>query len=303
VEELIRQIEGQVQYNRSKNLICKEPLSDFGFSPTLSFYIRENLCVVKNLTDRQEEILLTHLVDTALEALCGANQFYYFNTVDRIALRKIYHKLYCEITSLSTHQIEPGLQHIAIQHYRTLQGWIKRSNPFVKSLYSPTMAYLEHEVVCGEYSAPMQLQLLQIDMANLPEPILDIGCGKHAFLVDHLRAKGLEAYGIDRNANDSPFIYQADWFEFDLSSKSWGSIISNVGFSNHFQHHHLRVNGDYLGYALRYKQILQSLKAGGVFYYAPDLPFIEKHLDTDKFRIQKAAIEGTQFSRTKIVRL
>ncbi|QHT67338.1 hypothetical protein GXP67_12180 [Rhodocytophaga rosea] len=165
------------------------------------------------------------------------------------------------------------------------------------------MAYLEQEVVCGEYSAPMQLKLLQIDMAHLPEPILDIGCGKQAFLVNYLRTMGLEAYGIDRNATASPFIYQADWFEFDLSTKSWGSIISNIGFSNHFQHHHLRVNSDYLGYALRYKQILQSMKAGGVFYYAPDLPFIEKHLDTAKFGIQKTAIKGTQFSRTKIVRL
>jgi len=36
----------------------------------------------------------------------------------------------------------------------------------------------------------------------------------------YLRAQGLEAYSIDRNANASQYIFQADWFEFDLSSNN-----------------------------------------------------------------------------------
>ncbi len=122
LEDLIRQIEGQIQFNRSKNLLCKETLSDFGFSPSLTSYIKEHLCVLKNIDAQQEEILLNRLVDKAIETLCGANQYYYFNSFDRITFKKIYQKLHSEIKSISEHEIEQGLQDLAKGHYRTLQG-------------------------------------------------------------------------------------------------------------------------------------------------------------------------------------
>jgi hypothetical protein len=65
-----------------------------------------------------------------------------------------------------------------------------------------------------------------------------------------------------------------------------GTITSNLGFSNHFNHHHLRKDGHFIEYAKTFMDILNSLKIGGSFYYAPDLPFIEKYLDRVKYRIK-----------------
>lgn len=108
---------------------------------------------------------------------------------------------------------------------------------------------------------------------------------------------------MDRNTAASDFLFQADWFEFTLNPKSWGTIISNVGFSNHFQHHHLRVDGDYLRYAARYMEILQALKPTGTFYYAPELPFLEQHLDTSRYQVMQMAVEGTAYSASRIVKI
>ena len=88
--------------------------------------------------------------------------------------------------------------------------------------------------------------------------------------------------------------------DFSFVPGHWGTIISNLGFSNHFRHHHLRNDGDYLDYARKYMEILQSLKPGGAFYYAPDLPFIESYLDPQKYRITKREIPRTGFFSVKI---
>jgi len=174
-----------------KNLLCKESLSAFGFSPATISYVKENGAVLHHLSDQEAEALVEQLVDKVIVSLCGANQFYHFDSFDRAALRKLYLNLLTELKRLPAQEME--LELLARRHYRALQAWLKRSNPFVKSLYAATQPYLAQEVVCGEYSAQVQLQLLGIETASLQEPILDLGCGKQAFLVKHLRMLGLEA--------------------------------------------------------------------------------------------------------------
>ena len=91
---------------------------------------------------------------------------------------------------------------------------------------------------CEEYSAPLQLQILNIDPATLAEPILDIGCGSDGRLVRYLRQQGLSALGMDRLApSDAEFI-QKDWFDFD-SQQNWGTIIAHQSISTHFIYNHL----------------------------------------------------------------
>lgn len=285
------------------NMFCNESLSEFNFSPATLSYIKEHFADLKCLNPQEEERLLDYLVSKGIEALCQANQFYEFDSFDRSTLRKIYRKLLENIKGLSEDKVEEELRVLAKRHYRALQNWLKRSNPFAKSLYPVVTSYLEQEVVCGEYAAQTQLQILNIDINNVQEPILDLGCGQQTFLVKYLKAAGLKAYGVDRNVTATDNVFQSDWFEFVLEDKSWGTIISNAGFSNHFQHHHLRVNGNYTRYAVRYMEILKSLKAGGAFYYAPDLPFIEQYLDVAKFQVQKKVVAGTAYSATKVVKL
>jgi 2-polyprenyl-3-methyl-5-hydroxy-6-metoxy-1,4-benzoquinol methylase len=53
-------------------------------------------------------------------------------------------------------------------------------------------------VPCSEYSASLQISLFDILQQDMPQPVLDIGCGIEGNLVGFLRRCGIEAYGIDR---------------------------------------------------------------------------------------------------------
>jgi len=59
---------------------------------------------------------------------------------------------------------------------------------------------------------------------------------------------------------------------------------------------------DYVSYAKKYMEILHSLKFGGYFYYAPDLPFIEQFLDDKEFQINNFEIENLEYESTIIKR-
>lgn len=115
--------------------------------------------------------------------------------------------------------------------------------------------------------------------------------------------KGVETYGIDRFSFTDKNLSNSDWLEYSYGVEKWGTIISNLGFSNHFKHHNLREDGNYIEYGKKYMEILKSLKIGGEFYYAPDLPFIEQYLDSRQFRIDKNEIGKYHFKTTKITRL
>jgi len=119
------------------------------------------------------------------------------------------------------------------------------------------------------------------------QPILDIGCGTNGHLVNYFIDQGLEVYGIDRFKFTTTNLKTADWLEYEYGKDKWGTIISNIGFSNHFYHHNLREDGNYIGYGKNYVSIMNSLKVDGCFHYAPDLPFIEKYLDKNQFDLKK----------------
>ncbi len=145
--------------------------------------------------------------------------------------------------------------------------------------------------------------MLGICDRELPGPVLDIGCGKQPYLVRHLRQQGIVAYGIDRETEPSDLTFQNCWLEFSYRPQHWGTIISHLGFSNHFLHHHLLKGGQHQQYATTYRQILHALKKGGRFYYAPDLPFIECWLDPEEFFVQKKPIADTPFQAVVVTRL
>ncbi len=134
-------------------------------------------------------------------------------------------------------------------------------------------------VPCEEYSAQFQLRLLSLDITELIQPILDIGCGESGQLVNNLRSKGYTAFGVDRFAPSTPNFFQQDWFEFDCGTNNWGTIIAHQSFSTHFIHAHLHHSSRADDFASLYMRILGSLRVGGEFCYTPGLPFIEGHLE------------------------
>ncbi len=120
------------------------------------------------------------------------------------------------------------------------------------------------------------MELLGIDISSLREPVLDIGCGSEGAIVRYLKETGIDVYGVDRCAPLKPPFIRKDWFDIAFPPEYWGTVIAHHSLSTHslYCHVHEPVNAEH--YARLYMDILYSLKPGGLFYYAPGVPFLEK---------------------------
>lgn len=287
------QIDQQFEFNQGKNLFYQGILPALRFSPDTLSAIEK----MDSIDPDSEILLIDYLTSRAIQEFCRINQYYTFDRPARLSLRNLYVDLFAGIKN---HR--KPIESIADMHYEKLINWLQESNAFAKEIYSTEGEKID-SVACSEYSPALQLEVLHLDIAQLVEPILDIGCGKQGRLVLFLRQRGLEAFGFDRFACDGSFFTQADWFEYPFETEKWGTIISNLGFSNHFQHHHLRSDGNFMAYAQKYMEILRALKVGGNFHYAPDLPFIERYLDRDKYQLTKFGLGNYEYNSSGIRRL
>ncbi|MDR1759008.1 MAG: hypothetical protein LBR60_00610 [Fibrobacter sp.] len=293
MNKLKETIDSQIESNKSKNLFHED------FSKIMRFS-KSTLEAILNLKDIKPDhlnVLIDYSAEQVLQEFCRINQYFSFQKEDKLHLKSIYKNLYEEII-----KGEVSINDLSQTHFSNLKTWLNATNPFSQKMYRRKGTTLE-PVACSEYSAELQKEILHLDQIHLMEPILDIGCGKEAHLVKHLRSQGFEAYGIDRFSNELPYLQKADWLNFDCGVEKWGAITSNLGFSNHFIHHHLREDGSFIEYAKKYMDILNSLKTGGCFCYAPDLPFIEEYLDEKNFLIKKYDIKNLSFKTTIIKRL
>jgi len=255
-----------------------------------------NMSLIRTMNDQDKELLINYTIQKVLREFCRINQYISFSAQDKESLSNLYSWLFHKVR-----ENKGSPQILSEKHYQNIRDWLIKSNPFVQELYYNQGRYLE-AVCCSEYNADLQIKLLHIDLALLSEPILDIGCGEKGMLVHYLREKGLDAYGIDRFSYNFDFIQNANWLEYDYGKNRWGTIISNLGFSNHFYHNHLRKDGDYVSYAKKYMSILYSLKPGGLFHYAPALPFIEQFLDDKEFLVSNFEIKNLEYQSTIIKR-
>ena len=286
-------IENQLAFNEGKNLFHEGAISSLVFTP-------ETLAAIERFGEidiTAENLLIDYLTGRVLQEFCRVNQYYSFDKQNRKDLRDIYIDLFSRIRNTET-----TLELTAKIHYENLKKWLLKANSFAGKMYTPKDELVE-PVACHEYSAELQLTIFQIDTDKIAGPVLDIGCGKQGNLVKHLRRSGIAAYGCDRFAESSPFLASQDWFEFVYGRDKWGTITSNLGFSNHFNHNHLRNDGRFIEYAKTYMDILNSLKIGGSFHYAPGLPFIEKYLDQSKFRVEMQKIGNSEVKSVRIMRL
>lgn len=142
------------------------------------------------------------------------------------------------------------------------------------------------DVVNAEYSAELQLELLGLDALVLAEPILDVGGGASATLVRALRERGKDARVVDLDAPDG-LGDRADWLLHDYGDQRWGTVISHQALTLHFLHHHHAPRGRPEAYARTYLAILRSLRPGGLFAYAPPVPFFEAVLPMDRFSLER----------------
>lgn len=286
-------IDKQIEFNQGKNLF-------FDGSNNSLIFIQETIDAIgrmDELEQEEENALLDYVTDKALHEFCRINQYFTFGEQTKKDLKQIYADLFFSIRNDGA-----SIDLISRKHARNLKEWLHDSNAFAEKIYSGEGEIIE-PVACSEYSAELQVEILRIELPHMLEPVLDIGCGERGDLVMHLRNSGIEAFGYDRFSFDSPYFTNADWLEYKYSKDTWGTIISNLGFSNHFKHHHLREDGNFLEYGRKYMEILNSLVVGGSFHYAPDLPFIEQYLDSSRFRLTKYEVGDSGFKSIVIKRL
>ncbi len=293
MDNLRKRVDKQIDFNRGKNLFNIESLNSMKFIEDTVKSI-QGLSLIDKETER---LIIDYATDKCLREFCRINQYFSFNSEAKENLRNLYSDLFTVIKN----QNKP-IEIIAKNHYNNLKDWLFKTNSFAQDIYEENNEIIE-PITCAEYSAELQIEILKLNIEETNSPVLDIGCGVQGFLVKYLRSNGVEAYGIDRLVQPESFLSTADWLEYNYGNSKWGTIISNLGFSNHFYHHHLRNDGNFLEYAKKYMQILNSLKVGGKFHYAPSIHFIENYLDNNKFKVEYFSIGNYNFEMAVIERL
>lgn len=286
-------ISKQIKFNQNKNLFFGEPHHILSFAQETI----ETLKTKRTYSSYEKSALASYATEMAIKEFCLVNQFYTFNAQSRDKLKCIYNSLF---STIEENDMDVGK--LAHHHYTNLKNWLSESNPFAENIYVHHNIELK-PVVSAEYSADLQCEIFHLKTDEILQPVLDIGCGtKHNF-VSYLNNIGLKSYGIDRFTVNTEITEKADWLEYNYGVEKWGTIISNLGFSNHFVHNHIREDGNFIQYAGKYMEILHALKPGGCFYYAPDLPFIETYLDKNKFKTTHYPINDLPFKATKVTRI
>ncbi len=285
-------IDKQIAFNQDKNIFL-ENLEIFKFA----IETVDAISKFDNLKRSTKFSLIDYTTDKAIEEFHRVNQYYSFDIAAKTKLKGVYTDL---IDDIQDNKL--SIEDISKRHYEKLRSWIKESNSFAEKIYKNADEKLT-PVACFEYTPELQISILKIDINTLINPVLDIGCGANGHLVSYLNRHGIDAHGIDRNIISQLNFETADWLEYKYGKERWGTIVSNLGFSNHFNHHNLREDGNYIEYGKTYMNILHSLKIGGSFHYAPDLQFIEKFLDHNCFTITKYDVDKNDFKATVVKRI
>ena len=234
----------------------------------------------EDLSDQDLDSLITFAAEQCIRDVLEFNQYLQISDSARNRLKDIYRMTWETIQQ--TTDISAVLRH---QHFPALQVWLAELYPVEISSKLSTRQTIS-AVCCSEYSPALQLVVLNVDIANLRAPVLDIGCGTSAALVRYLQSRDIEAAGFDRIVDtETESIRCGDWFTYDYAVHPWGTIISHMAFSNHYR------------YAVRYDQdmrrrldtvcsrILGALSPGGRFIYAPAVPELESGVDENRYRI------------------
>jgi hypothetical protein len=310
VAQLNRLIDGQILYNQHRSLFyTREGAVLMGLSPEMAYWLTQRspelILMLQSL--KRQHVYTAFVADVAAKTLhqfVSTNQYLHFHTDHAGELAELYDRLFTRVQELCQAQgmNEGVLNSLLQQHYGHLRDFLIRTNG--QTMFAK---YAESEytfwIPCEEYTPELQSKLLGLDIADLQEPLLDVGCGSEARLVTYLRSLGVEAYGIDRLAETGTGVNSGDWLETTFEEGAWGTIVSHMAFSNHFMHHHLKADGNIRGYAHKYMELLRALRPGGNFIYSPCLPFMEDLLGTPTgYKIEHIrSFKG--YEATKITRL
>lgn len=278
----------QLALNEGKNLLHQEAASLLEIDETFLAALEEFLSPqAEALPKDTVERLASDAAEAFLVKLFALNQFIQVDNAAQVSLKQIY------VTSWQ-HLVETKeiASTIRAYHYPKLRAFIKDLYPTVLAEGLAGAKQLGR-VPSAEYSAKLQMHILRLGLQGIRDPILDIGCGAQANLVRSLRAKNLKAYGFDRVLQEKThYLFEADWFDYDYGLNKWGTIVSNLSFANHLiyaQRYDPRGASKYLR---AFSKILDSLKEGGSFTFAPAVEQLAGQIDLGRYKMEKWEISS-----------
>lgn len=284
----------QMELNESRNLLHPQAELLLEIDPVFQAALEELLA--GGAEDFEIDLLADDAASALIDRIHAVNQYIQINKRAKDSLKRIYLQSWRKI--VTTRNIESVLRN---HHYPKLKAYLAKLYPpelMHAIASSPTLG----RVPCCEYSANLQMRLFRLDMAAIIEPLLDIGCGCDANLVEYLRSKGIKAYGIDRSIKRrAGYLTEIDWFEMRLERGIWGTIVSNLAFTNHLVYAERYDKQGAERYLKKYTEILDSLAGGGSFIYAPCVESLEAQTDGRKFHTEKWSILASHIV-TKVTR-
>lgn len=277
----------QLKLNEDKNLLSAHVETSLEIETTFLAALEELRSGAARIPDSRVEELTVEAASGLIDRIYAINQYIRVDAGARQALVKIYTQSWRDL--VAARNVESTLRR---RHYPRIRAWLGNLYPHTMRealASSPTIG----RVPCDEYSADLQMRLMRLDLSTIKEPVMDIGCGREAHLVNFLRSRKIEAYGIDRRVGrKSKFLTEADWFDFPFTPDRWGTIVSNISFTNHLVYA-LKYETKEVGrYMEKYSQILNSLMVGGSFIYAPRVEILRARADERKFETELWMIAG-----------
>ncbi|MBN1154232.1 hypothetical protein JXB12_04855 [candidate division KSB1 bacterium] len=287
IEQTIEQIISSV-YNKFSQSNLYEYVNRHEIFLDLEHY---ELSSIWNLRDLLQVHPQTNKLIERAARICAAkfkyfvyknNQFIYFDRETESLIKSEYidfleFVLDCLLASFSVTTFTNHFFAALVNHQNQMRFILKNRTFLDDDEYF--LKYLLKPTISEDYSAEFQLDLFNIDPTHLMQPVLDLGCGLKGDLVNYLDQIGMQVIGIDRIAPSGDNFVTRDWFHFDYRSDFWGTIIAHQSLSTHFIFSHSTSASLAQKYAKLMMKIIEGLKIGGKFYYAPGLPFFEEHLD------------------------
>ena len=288
MSKVSKALQRQLNLNEGKNLLHAEVGHLLEMDEIFLAALEE---LVSNPKEQVSSDKLESLAENAAASFASkiytVNQYIQIDRHARESLKRIYIESWQKL--VETQQIESTIRN---HHYPRIKAFVEAVYP--ESLSSGLRSAIElGRVPSSEYSAELQTGVLRLEPKTLKEPILDIGCGAEGNLVRFMRSQKLEAYGIDRLIrNKTGYLIEADWFDYEYGLSKWGSIISNLSFTNHLayalRHDHAKVPQ----YLRTFSKVLDSLSEGGTLTFAPAVDHLEKHIDRRQHRIEQWQISA-----------
>jgi hypothetical protein len=276
-------IKQQLDVNKSRNLLFENITQIMNVEPSFLAALEELLN--SNLSDQSAdayEDVVSFTAKELVKRLHSINPYLQVGQAHVEDLEQIYRQTWQIIKE--TRDIKTTLNEF---HYPELSKWLTTLYPENLQSLRKSSASVS-PLTYAEYSAELQVELFGIDTAQIKQPVIDIGCGSQANLVRYFRSVGIEAYGVDRHLQIcQPYLHQLEWFDFYFEPGKWGTIVSNMAFTNHLNYAYRHDISQLEGYLAKMKEILESLSIGGYFRYAPSLPFVEDKLSSARYRVER----------------